>query len=291
MVHNTPLSNHFKDKHIWFDMALLGALFIFATYFPLFKIIPLVASLELFSFFSLHVLPKRSRLPLQGFLGGFISSTAVYVQTLNDEKFSALDAKSILSTLLFALSAMLLECLFILYFLADDLAFKYYVPFLSQLIFFATVVLAIGAFWKTTSLHSSSMGDATQVLSSELIIDHPIVWKNVLRLSAFIFGLVLLMRFVGEDLGLSRDISTLFVSFFEAHAILASVVAEWSLASQSIDLMKLIFLILLGNAISKSLLIAKGKNRIFKTTAILLIFSGLLLSVLVTYGWVVLVHP
>ena len=28
MEHNTPLSYHFKHSHIWFDMALLGVLFI-----------------------------------------------------------------------------------------------------------------------------------------------------------------------------------------------------------------------------------------------------------------------
>ena len=69
MEHKTPLSYHFKDKHIWFDMALLAALFVVAAYFPILKIVPLVASLELFSFFSFHLLAKRSRFQVQGFLG------------------------------------------------------------------------------------------------------------------------------------------------------------------------------------------------------------------------------
>jgi hypothetical protein len=50
MEHKTPLSYHFKDKHIWFDMTMLVALFVVAAYVPLLKIVPLVACLELFSF-------------------------------------------------------------------------------------------------------------------------------------------------------------------------------------------------------------------------------------------------
>ena len=88
MQHNTPLSTHFKDKHIWFDIAVLAAFFVIAHYFPILKIVPLVGSLELFSFFCFHLLAKRSRFQLQGFLGGFISSTAVFLQTLNESKFS-----------------------------------------------------------------------------------------------------------------------------------------------------------------------------------------------------------
>ena len=285
MEHKTPLSHHFKGLHIWLDMALLCALFIVAAYFPLFKIVPLVASLELFSFFSLHLLPKQSRLPLQGFLGGFISSTAVYVQTLNDEKFSGVDTKNLLYTLFFALNAMLLECLFILYFLATDLAFKFYVPFLAQLSFFVLVLFWLRAFWAVSDDSTGESSASAQDLSSELIIDHPIIWKNVARLSTFIVGLMLLMRFLADDLGLSRDVSTLLVSFFEAHAILASVITEWSLSSQSIDLMKLIFLILLGNALSKSFLILKGRNLAQKKMAISLVLAGLVASLLATYGW------
>ena len=282
MEHKTPLSYHFKDKHIWFDMALLAALFVVAAYFPLLKIVPLVASLELFSFFSFHLLAKRSRFQLQGFLGGFISSTAVFMQVLFDNKFASTSERDLLLTLFFALCAMLLECLFIIFFLAEKVAFIYYLPFITSLIFIAIAILYL-------NVSSSSRFDGNHTTDStveiELLNDHPIIWKNVAKLSILIFVIVCAMHFIGSEFGLSRDISTLLISLFEAHAILASVMTEWSLQSQSFDLMKLFFLILLGNALSKSYLALKGSNLTQKWFFVAVMTGSLVASIGVTYIW------
>ena len=282
MEHKTPLTYHFKDKHIWFDMTMLAALFVVAAYIPLFKIVPLVASLELFSFFSFHLLAKRSRFLLQGFLGGFISSTAVFLQILNDNKFSSTSERELLLTMLFALCAMLLECLFIIFFLAEELPFIYYLPFVTQLIFFSIVILYVNA-----SSSSRFVSDhATDVrVDFELLNDHPIIWKNVAKLSILILVIISAMHYVGSDLGLSRGLSTLLISLFEAHAILASVMTEWSLESQNIDLMKLFFLILLGNTLSKSYLALKGSNLSQKWFFVVVMLGGLLASIGVTFIW------
>lgn len=282
MQHTTPLSSHFKGKHLWFDISVLIALFVVASYYPLFKIVPLLASLELFSFFSFHLMARRSRLQLQGFLGGFISSTAVFLQMLNDKRFISINSKQLSSTLLLAACAMLGECLFILYFLAEDIPLIIYVPFAAQLFFFVVVVLFVQAFLVK---HDNDGKHTSYSLEGEMLNDHPIVWMNVAKLSLFIFTLIAVMHFIGNELGLSRDISTLLVALFEAHAILVSVITEWSLDPDSIELLKLVFLILLGNTLSKSYLVYKGKNLQGKWLFVGLLFCGFMVSVFVTLGW------
>jgi len=282
MDHNTPLPYHFKDTHIWFDMAILAALFVVAAYVPLLKIVPLVASLELFSFFSFHLLTKRSRFQLQGFLGGFISSTAVFLQILNDSKFSSTSERSLLLTLLFALCAMMLECLFIIFFLSEDLPLIYYLPFLTQLFCFIAAILYVSTSEPSRFANHEAIDSNVDI---ELLNDHPIIWKNVAKLSLLIFAIIYAMHFIGSEFGLSQGLSTLFVSLFEAHAILASVMTEWSLQPQSIDLMKLVFLILLGNTLSKSYLAFQGRNLTLKWFLAAVMFCSFIASIGTTYIW------
>jgi uncharacterized membrane protein (DUF4010 family) len=263
-------------------MTILAVLFVGAAYFPLLKIVPLVASLELLCFFSFHLLAKRNRFQLQGFLGGFISSTAVFLQILNDNKFSSTSERDLLLTLFLALCAMLLECLFIIFFLAEKLPFIYYLPFITQLTFFTIAILYVNVS-SSSRFAINNIADSTPDI--ELLNDHPIIWKNVAKLSILIFSIITAMHFIGSELGLSRGISTLFISLFEAHAILASVMTEWSLQSQSIDLMKLFFLILLGNTLSKSYLALKGSNLIHKWFFVTIMLGSLVASICVTFIW------
>lgn len=282
MEHHTPLTYHFQHWHIWFDMAVLALLFVAAAYVPLLKIVPLVASLELFSFFSFHLLAKSSRFQLQGFLGGFISSTAVFLQTLNDRKFASTSERELLLTLLFALCAMLIECLFIVFFLSDNLPLVYYLPFITQLIVFATTILYVSTS-NRSRFASNPVGDSN--LDIDLLNDHPIIWKNVAKFSLLILVIISVMRFAGSELGLPPGISTLIVSLFEAHAILASVMTEWSLQRDDVQLLQLFFLILLGNTVSKSYLAYKGSNLVEKGFFLAVMAGGLLTSLGVTLLW------
>ncbi len=274
--HNTPLSYHFKHIHIWFDIGVLAGLFVVASYFPILKIVPLVASLELFSFFSFHLLAKNSRFQLQGFLGGFISSTAVFLQTLNDTKFAQESDRDLLLTLMFALCAMLLECLFIIFFLAENMPLSLYLPFITQL---ACIVLAILFF--TYSPRFASEYVDTKPAEFNLLNDHPIIWKNVLKLSLIIFGIIYAMHFIGTEFGFPQSVSTLLISLFEAHAILASVMTQWSLQSPEIDLMSLFLVILLGNTLSKSYLAIRGSNLQKKRFFVSVMVGSFALSALV----------
>lgn len=286
MKHKTPLISHFKEAHIWIDIVLLVILFAVASFIPLLKIVPLVASLELFSFFSFHLFAKRSSLKLQGFLGGFISSTAVFLQILYDEKFRSLHSQDVILTLLLALCAMLLECIFILFFFSTNLPLLYYLPFLLQLGFFIIVSFLVQGY-----LWSKNISPDNPEMDIELMIDHPIIWKNVVKLSVFIIALVSIMHFIGDSFGFSREISTLIISLFEAHAVLAATIFQWSQDQDNIVLLQLIFLILLGNTLSKSYLAYKADNLSRKWTFIFLVFASLGTSVLMTLGWIYLSSP
>jgi len=286
MKHKTPLISHFKQTHIWLDMGLLAVLFVVASYIPLLKIVPLVASLELFSFFSFHIFAKRNSLKLQGFLGGFISSTTVFLQILYDEKFTSLPSRDVILTLLLALCAMLLECVFILFFFSTQLPLIYYLPFFLQLGFFIAVFFLVQGY-----LRSRNSKPDNPEMDIELLIDHPIIWKNVAKLSVFIIAMVSIMHFIGDKFGLSREISTLIISFFEAHAVLAATMFQWSLDPEGIELLQIIFLILLGNTLSKSYLAYKGNNLAKKWTFIVLMFASLAISVVFTSAWVYLGAP
>ena len=277
MEHNTPLASHFKDKHIWFDMGVLAAFFVIAHYFPLLKIVPLIGSLELFSFFAFHILNKRSRFQLQGFLGGFISSTAVFLQALNESKFSSTSERELLLTLFFAVCAMLIECLFIIFFLSEDTPFLYYLPFAMQLACMGAAILYV-----SYSPRFVRQTPASIPADIELLNDHPIIWKNVAKLSILILVLVAVMNFIGNELGFSQGLSTFIVSLFEAHAILASVMTQWGEAPQGFDLLGLLLLVLLGSTVSKSYLAYKGRNLARKRRFIAIMLTSYLLSATVT---------
>lgn len=276
--HQTPLGYHFKHFHIWFDMGVLAILFIVASYIPLLKIVPLVASLELFSFFSFHLLAKNSRFHLQGFLGGFISSTAVFLQILNDKKFVVESEKNLLLTLLFALCAMLLECLFIIYFLAESFSFNYFLPFLTQLACIAAAILYV-AF----SARFAQGERSTSSSEIDMLNDHPIIWKNVAKFSLIILAIIYSMHYLGTELGFSQSVSTLLISLFEAHAVLASVMTQWSLQAQGFDLMSLLLVILLGNTISKSYFVINGANLKKKRFLVSVLIGSFAMSALVPY--------
>ena len=264
-------------------MALLAILYVVASYVPMLKIVPLIASLELFSFFTFHLLGQRCRLQLQGFLGGFISSTAVYLQVLNDPKYANSHQRELAITLLLALCAMVVECLFIVFYLSKDAPLSYYLPFALQLAFFLVVVVYL-SLAKTFATPSSQN---TARIDIELLNDRPIIWKNVAKLSVLLFLIIGLMHLIGNEFAMSRHLSTLFISLFEAHAVLASLLTQSDSVAAEQNMLTLFFVILLGNALSKTFFVLRADNLQNKAGFIALLWLGLLGSAAITWLWVV----
>jgi hypothetical protein len=137
---------------------------------------------------------------------------------------------------------------------------------------------------KTTGTNSSQV---TARIDIDLLNDRPIIWKNVAKLSVLLFLIIGLMHFIGNEFAMSRHVSTLFISLFEAHAVLASLLSQGDVVAHEQSLLTLFFVILLGNALSKTFFVLRAENLKNKASFIALLWIGLIGSVATTWFWVV----
>ena len=280
MPHATSLKQHLKQRHIWLDIAVLIGLYVLASYYPLIKIIPLIATLELFSFFAYHLLSKKAQTNLQGFLGGLVSSTAVFLQVLNDKKFKGESEATLFSMLAFAIIAMLLESVFLIFTLASHLSVSYYLPFLVQMVCFAAVIMVLHLKANRRPLARQSAQDLKQL---ELLKDHPIEWLSVIKLSLIVLGLILLIHFITNEITLSQGFATLLAALFEAHAVLAATLIDTSADAASTQLIYLFLMILTGNTLSKSYILLRANNVRHKFAAVSYLFFALICAAVSTW--------
>jgi uncharacterized membrane protein (DUF4010 family) len=284
--HTTPLHHHIKEKHLWIDISLLIILWMSAILMPkdiaigdylklhlIFKIISLFATLELMSFLLFHFTSGHRGLLLQGLLGGFISSTATYIQLLGNEKFSATNVHSTLNALLLAKIAMLIEAIMIVTALSNGQSLHHITPFILQLTFLLLFLL-----WNILRDENLKHGKNIHI---HVEFDHPIIWKNVLKLSGLILLLVTSMHYLEEYLHLSEYFSAFIISLFEAHSVLASVLIKAQSSPQIGTNQNWLFtLILLGSTISKIFLIIRSQFFTKKKELVLILFSSILAPVI-----------
>lgn len=93
-ANSTNLSSIWKNSDFWWDSLLLLVMWSAVFFLPdhiykvpvaiILKVVALVASLEMISFLAYQFVDKKNGLFLQGFLGGFASSTTVFVQITQD---------------------------------------------------------------------------------------------------------------------------------------------------------------------------------------------------------------
>ncbi len=286
--HQTPLSFHLKQKHIWLDILLLLSLWLVVYIAPenlwqmrgislhfFIKIAALVASLEFISFLSFHLLSGKKSLLLQGFLGGFISSTTVYVQLNYDKRFLNLEEKLLAQSLLVATCSMLIECILIVISVSNFLTLQMLVPFGLTLLFISTFLLF--------SILKTKRADLQVEGLNELEIDDPIVWKKVLVFSFYIALLKFLMIILQEFTSVPVIAATFLASLFEAHAILAVNAANFSTQMSLFEIHSIMMVILTGSLISKMFLVVKGKVLSKKRLVLLPMTISTLLAFLVTY--------
>jgi uncharacterized membrane protein (DUF4010 family) len=279
MKHKTHLKIHFQQKHFWLDIILVAFLwstvlllpsdflkFSFIEFHTIIKIAAIVASLELFAFFSFHLFKESQGLMLQGFLGGLVSSTAVFVKlttpsTANSNKTIQLSMGLISATL-----AMLLECLLILVNFTKNQPIYIYYPILIQ------IVALLGYLVYLNNKMTEAKEDQ---LKKQIEVDHPILWMNVIKLSAFIIFLVYGMKFLNTYFHSGKDIAVFIMSLFEAHGVLAASL----MAKQSdSNTFQQILLILTGHTMSKSFLVIRSKNKNISKEVVFVLFGCLALS-------------
>lgn len=283
--HKTGLFFHLKGTEFWFDVIILIALWSSTIFIPkqfevfpgasavsIIKIVALLASLQMMGFFAYHLAGKRAGLIIQGFLGGFVSSTMTYLQFTQQDEFAHHNRWTVSRALLLSTVAMLAECTFIILTLATHSIWPLILPILIQLAIIALIVFLLPA----------STG-STASANKKLIVDEPIVWKKVIYFSLLILFLIYSMRFVSQHLSLNYMISAFFMSLFESHGVLAAAITEFNTNPTPHQGQIAVLVILLGNVISKSFLVLRGKNHAIRKTVIGALFGSFLLVGGMTY--------
>jgi len=251
MAPETPLSHHARQHGFWFDLFILAMLWgsllvispealIFSRYSlsALVKLVALVGTLEALGFFAAHLFGAQRGLLLQGLLGGFLSSTMTYLRLAPLQVSVNLRARALLLSTL----AMLTEALLIIATLAPARALV--LP-LSQMLLLGLIV----AFFRQAS---RAQGDRTAATAElEIDIRDPIVWRRVLKLSLLIIAFIGGMRLISQRLPLPFELTTLVISLFESHAVLAALLAD---PQKEEFVPTIILIVLLGNALSKCVL-------------------------------------
>lgn len=283
----TPLSFHFKQKHFWFDIVVLLVLWIlvfttpqtyhFYTELPfgfLLKIIALVASLEFISFLSFHFFGTKSSLLLQGLLGGFISSTTVFVQLNYDNNFKYTNENILSIALLMAICSMLIECLLILATIPSDFKTIYFLPFGIMLFLLICSIIFLYFTNKSTYIPQSEIVD--------LKIEDPITWKKVLLFSGYIVLLKYILIILKKFADIPFIVGSFLASLFEAHAVLAVNATNFTKYTSVEDINSILLVILIGSLVSKIFFVLRGEVLDKKRLVILPILISLSITIAVT---------
>ncbi len=281
--HQTPLLQHFREKHFWKDVFFLMMLCSFVVFLNtnnpfvlLFKLMAIVASLEFISFLSFHLIGKEKSLLLQGFLGGMISSTTVFLQLNYDKKFSDTDSNVLARSELLAICAMILECIIIMLVFPGDLPFKFILPFVIYLL-----VITVSIFF--LKLKANKNLNTTQPTAQSLEIDDPIRWVNVLKFALYVTVLKYFLNFSNHFLYLPKKLSIFIASIFEAHAVLAVSISGLSNNLDEREILTIVILILAGSSISKMYFVLTGSVLKSKRLVMVPMMISFLLASLALY--------
>ena len=280
--HPTPLSAHIRKSEFWIDTLLLAVLWLSAHFLELLltdprlayviklvQITALMASIEYIGFFALHLFGRSKGLFIQGFFGGLISSTMMFIQLGDSGKTKGHSPIDIARTLLLATIAMLLLGVVIVYTLADAQSFQLALPLFIQSGTLLAVVVILGLQEKMKPSQESEQ---------LVMIDDPIVWKNVLKFTVFLASILLIVKAVTKMIPESYLLSTFIIALFETHAILAAAMTNLSTISEAPKLV--ILTIMFGNIVSKIFLVAKSQIHEAKRPLILSLIGSYLAALI-----------
>jgi uncharacterized membrane protein (DUF4010 family) len=113
-----------------------------------------------------------------------------------------------------------------------------------------------------------------------MVIDRPIIWKKVFYFALLMVGLIYGMRFLNDFLSLSPLISAFAISLFEAHGVLAAALADRQNELSTSMAVEIVMMISIGNVISKTIFILRGKNPALRLPVLLPLFIAILAAAL-----------
>ena len=228
-----------------------------------------MASIEMIGFLAFQFFGKRRGILVQGFIGGFISSTMIYIQFGEASKMSAYSSRDVVGGLILSTIAMLSLSVLLVITLSsrDDFYLTY--PFLMQIVglFFCLFLI-------------TSLTPATKSKSEENIfyIEDPIIWKNVLKFTFFLTSITFGLKWLTNLIPDSYLISSFVISLFESHAVLAAFLSNIETVGDHFNPKLIVSLILLGSLISKIFLISRSKMNGIKKPVYLSLIGSFLLS-------------
>lgn len=278
------LTSHLRSLRFWCDLAGLAIIWLMVWWLDeslmwlgilpvtlIIKLMGLIGLLELFGFVAFHWFGATRGILLQGFTGGLMSSTAVFIQLTQADRVKTNSIHTLTRALLLAMLAMLMECLVIvLSIVPSELFWHNSLPLLAQ------ALCITAAIWVLPSSNEPKGKDFDSIDT----FNHPILWRRVWRFAALIVGLTLGIRWLNSYLQLPLVTSSFFLSLFEAHTVLAAAMLTVSQSSGLQDGLPLVMAIILGSTISKSLLVLRTGHRPLITH----LLGVLLLSLLVVLG-------
>lgn len=248
------------NKEFWFDISALLFLWLIIwlapndlliyqsiSFLSILKIVALISTLEVMGFFAHHFLGNKAGVLLQGFLGGFVSSTMTFLNLTQNE--NQLHPMTVSRALLLATVGMLIECIFIIFAIIPENFLILAKPFIVQIILLILFAFVLGIFFKDKKL-----------THPKIVLDDPIVWKKVAKFAVFIVGLIILMRFLSTNLKLPHVWATFFLSLFEAHGVLTAGLTEVK-TDPGLNGMTIVMAVLFGNFISKAFLVLRGNHK------------------------------
>lgn len=271
------LKQHVREFSFWIHLLILIFLWIivlnYSSVLPdiminVLKVTSLLATLQFAGFILFHITDRKAGLLLQGFFGGFVSSTMVFVEFTQNPIYKDQPSHLLIKGLLLATMAMLIQSLLIIFTLMPSSStVQFLIPILLNLL----GLLVCFRFIKTKK------HEHINTQSPALNLDKPILWKKVIFFAFVLTALILLMRYLGEQLSLPYITSAFIVSFFEAHGVLAASLTELLVHQKMEQAHGVILAVLLGHITSKVLLVVKSPHHFLaKPVGISLVFSALL---------------
>jgi hypothetical protein len=117
---------------------------------------------------------------------------------------------------------------------------------------------------------------------SKIKLKEMIIWKNVLKFSLLIVTLIFVMRFLTVNLSVSPVLSSFLMSLFEAHGVLVATLSEFGNTQDSNTAQEILMAILVGNVISKTFFVLRGRNKLIR--------GPVLFSLYFSLSWALLSH-
>lgn len=275
----------FKNTKFWLDILVLSIFWFLSFSIPpeytifnlvswsvFFKIIALLATLEVTGFFAIFFLSERSSIMFQGFFGGFVSSTATFLHFTQGAEFEQDHPRSVSRALLLASMAMLLEGIFFIFTLSPKDTLILSRPFIIQFLVLLIMVVAL----KSKNFPEKPSSE------SKIKLKEMIIWKNVLKFSLLMVALIFAMRFLTVNLSVSPVLSSFLMSLFEAHGVLAAALSEFGQTQNSNTAQEILMAILVGNVISKTFFVLRGRNKSIR--------GPVLFSLYFSLSWALLSH-